>query len=103
MMMTAVALGIAVVMSAQSAAVGSEPASIARSVATDSIATTSGDVTIMGVWQRRYYEDRFTSKTTCDKRGYAMKYYEEIDGFLNWQCHKVPGDTKWSMDVYWST
>lgn len=55
------------------------------------------------VWQHNYYDDYFYSLTSCDNRGYAMKYYEQITGMLNWDCRLDAGDTKWSMDILWET
>lgn len=64
---------------------------------------TSGEIGIMSVWQTGYYTNYFASRTSCNNRGYQMKYYEEIPGMLNWQCYRSPGDPKWSMDILWAT
>lgn len=53
-------------------------------------------------WQYNYHENYFYDQVRCDKRGYAMKYYEQVPGMVNWHCHKNPGQAKWSMDVLWT-
>lgn len=67
------------------------------------LAVASPIAATAAVWQEDYYHNYFYSFQSCDKRGYAMKHYEKIQGFLSWHCHRHPSEVKWSMDVYWAT
>lgn len=50
----------------------------------------------------RYYDAYFSTKTTCNNRGYAMVNYEHIQRMTGWNCWKYFWESKWSMDVYWN-
>lgn len=59
-----------------------------------------------GVWQYNYKDDYFTSSTTCNNWGYGAVtpgYSWYIPGVVNYQCHLDPGESRWSIDLYWLT
>lgn len=89
--------------SALALAAGLAVASAVPATAAPLSAEAQGAVALMSAWQEDYRHNYFYSEESCNKRGYAMKYYEHVPGFLNWSCHLHPGETKWSMDVLWST
>lgn len=47
----------------------------------------------------RYYDNYFYTKATCLARGPQLMV--EVPLIIDFQCHKVPGDPKWSMIVLW--
>ncbi len=63
------------------------------------------EVGTYSAWQYNFYYDHFVSADSCEKRGYAMKYYDPdfVGKVLNWQCVRHEENTRWSMHVLWAT
>lgn len=82
-----------------------KPASLSMAAAPTSMTSTVGEVGILSAWQHNTYVNYFTSKDTCNKRGYALVNYDPdfVGKVINWQCHKRSGDSRWSMDTLWVT
>lgn len=64
-------------------------------------ATPQAPASVLAWTQSDYYYNWPTTKGTCDNRGRWMSV--NVEGVVGWYCHRHAGNTKWSMDVHWST